>query len=419
MLAVLGWLKWKFRLKQFLIRYRVPFTRFILEANMTIPNKYRSRRCYQHVYSRLISAVAVLPTRCTRTIGLATFVAAVGVLLTPFATYAQGDVLVRVVDVGAGLCTVTRAPGPNGSEHFMIFDAGSQFPFNSTFCVEAVKELVGTNEIDLMIISHPDADHVVHAAEILDRFSVRRIIRTGHERDKTFWRIFDDAVEREEQNGADVTNLANDALTPGIHIPLGGAVVTLVAGWHDWIPPERFDSGEERNVISIVARLEFDGRSVLFTGDTIGRRKSDNDNECKNAEEYIVANSPLVPVRSNVMIAPHHGGNNGSSSCFIEAVFGSADDRVVPRFVVFSAGHEHGHPTLGAAGRYQVTGGVSASFIRRTDRGDDELSQFHFDDPDTPQAGCEDGPGDDTIDIVIRQNGQLTAEYRGQNGPCL
>lgn len=31
------------------------------------------------------------------------------------------EVLVRIVDVGGGLCTVTRAPGP----HFMLYDAGS------------------------------------------------------------------------------------------------------------------------------------------------------------------------------------------------------------------------------------------------------------------------------------------------------
>ena len=56
----------------------------------------------------------------------------------------------------------------------------------------------------------------------------------------------------------------------------------------------------------------------------------------------------LVTIKSDVMIAPHHGGNNGSSKCFIEAVD--------PTFVVFPAGHAHHHPTKGAAERYTGAG---------------------------------------------------------------
>jgi hypothetical protein len=246
---------------------------------------------------------------------------------------------------------------------------------------------------------------------------VAQIVRTGHERDRQFWRIFEAAVADEQSAGATVIDLRNGALEPGTQLTLGEANVTLAAGWHDWPAPESFDSGESRNVISIVARLDFAGRSVLFAGDTIGRRKDDNDNACKNAEEFMVANAGVVPIRSNVLIAPHHGGNNGSSTCFVEAVFGVPQARVVPRFVVFSAGHQHQHPTIDAVNRYRDTGELGESFIFRTDRGDSGEGDFHWDDPGAPPV-CVDDPGDDTIDVTINNGGFIDVDYLGPDAAC-
>ena len=222
-------------------------------------------------------------------------------------------------------------------------------------------------------------------------------------------------MDRESAIGAEDRNLANEPLSPGEQIQLAGATLTLVAGWNAWLPPERFDLGEDRNVISIVARLEYDGRSVLFTGDTIGRRKSDDDDVCKNAEEFMIANSASVPIRSNVMIAPHHGGNNGSSGCFISAVFGELGDHIVPRYVVFPSGHKHQHPTEGVVTRYREFGGISDRYMFRTDRGDKESGPFHEDDND---QDCRDPVGDDTIDITWEQGGRLEVQYISSNGAC-
>ena len=336
--------------------------------------------------------------------------------LPPSGALAQVQARIRVVDVGAGLCTVTEVPDATGNPHFMVFDAGSEFPFNSSFCLDAVKEIVGMNQIDLLVVSHPDADHSVHAREILEYFTVNQIVRTGHERDRKFWRDFDAAVTAE---GGRVTDLRNVALSPGTQIPLGVGTVTLVAGWHEWLPGG-LNKSESRNVISIVVRLKFEGSSVLFTGDSIGRRLGDEDGACKDAEEFMVANSALVPLLSNVVIAAHHGANNSSSSCFVEAVFGPADNRVVPRFVVFSAGHQHGHPTLDAAQRWQTVGGVSERFMFRTDRGDTERSKFHWDDSEAPMPNCEDGLGDDSIEIVLNSNGPIEVDYlQATVGPCV
>lgn len=320
----------------------------------------------------------------------------------------QADELtVLIVDVGAGLCTVTRAPGPDGP-HYMVYDAGST-AWQSQECFRAIDEVIEGDTIDLLIVSHPDTDHLSNADELLARFNVRHIIRTGHERpDIGNWVNFNQAVEAEARQGATVQNLRDQPLMPGTTIPVGDAVVSILVGWHDF--PENMSASEARNVISIVARLEYAGRSVLFAGDTVGRGIGDPDTTCEAAEEIMVIlhDAGEINLRSDVLIAPHHGADNGSSSCFIEAVFKDPDP-TIPRYVIFSSGHvtNFAHPRTATAARYL---NVSSLSMLRTDRGDDESNPTHWDDPNGI-PGCEDARGDDSIEILIDSLGLLDVDY--------
>jgi len=127
----------------------------------------------------------------------------------------------------------------------------------------------------------------------------------------------------------------------------------------------------------------------------------------------MVDNAAAVPLKSDVLLAPHHGGDNGSSACFIQAVD--------PKFVVFSAGHSHDHPTADAAGRY-LAHGVPLANMFRTDLGDDESAndtantEREWDHGRIP--GCSDQRGDEDVDIVIRADGTAEVEYRHASGGC-
>ena len=214
-----------------------------------------------------------------------------------------------------------------------------------------------------------------------------------------------DAVAQQVRSGASVMNLQTVNLTTGEQIVLGDAVVTLVAGWGEW-DGNGLSTSEERNVISIVVRLEYAGHSILYGGDTVGRRIGDPDNACKDAELFMVDNVQDVPLDSDVMIAPHHGADNGSSQCFIEAVD--------PDFVIFSAGHQHRHPRAATAERYQ-NHGIQLSNIYRTDLGDDEggseWSRGRV-------ADCVDSRGDDDVEIILPSSGSVQVAYRGDGTAC-
>ena len=136
----------------------------------------------------------------------------------------SNDVYVRVVDVGPGLCTVTKVPGG----HYMVYDAGH---WEGLHCYEAVQQIVGGADIDLLVISHADSDHLGNAGEIIETFEVHRIIRTGFERwDTAAWKKASAAIASEALFGASIMNLQTVGIVPGTEIELGDARVTLVAG---------------------------------------------------------------------------------------------------------------------------------------------------------------------------------------------
>lgn len=324
-------------------------------------------------------------------------------LLAAFTQMQPGpnDAYIRVVDVGAGLCTVTAAPGG----HYMVYDAGH---WANQRCLEAVREIVQGSVIDLFVISHSDGDHLGNAAEILAEFEVRRIITTGYERwDTGNWRDMQEAIGNEVRYaGASVQNLASNTLVPGTQIALGSTTVTLVAGWHEWTHTTGLSESELRNAISIVVRLAYAGHFVVYGGDTVGRRIGDSASACKDAEAVMVQNAGAVALQADVLIAPHHGADNGSAKCFIAAVN--------PRFVIFSAGHQYNHPRDSTAQRYR-THGVALARMFRTDRGDDEgLPEWSH----GRVTGCRDGTGDDDVEILLPQTGDVQVAYRSPVSGC-
>lgn len=301
-------------------------------------------------------------------------------------------VLARVIDTGAGLASVVRIPG----DHYLVYDAGHWNQEELVF--QAVQDIVPHGEdIDLLVISHSDSDHLAAVDEIFDAFRVRRVIRTGHERDTKAWKQADAAITNAAATGlTDDINLKHSDLQPGAMFQLGEATITFVSGFHT--PPLDWDiknKSEYRNANSVVIRLEFGGSAILFTGDAVGRHIGDKRDALIATERFMVENADRVPIKSKVLIAPHHGADNASASAFIRAVN--------PEWVIFSAGHAHKHPRRTAARRY-LTNGVPLEHIRRTDLGDDEgRGEWNF----GRKKNHTDPAGDDTVDILIMPDGTV------------
>jgi len=288
----------------------------------------------------------------------------------------------------------------------MVYDAGH---WTNRNCRDAALEIIGDHDIDLLVISHNDGDHMGDADEILINHKVNKIIRTGFERHGVAsWDNMNNEIANETKFGATVINLGTEPLIPGTILKLGTAEIQTVLGYNKWPHDKGSLSGAElRNVISIVLRLTFEGKSILFTGDTIGRDMHiDDDTQCKYAEDLMVDAAANVPIAAEIIIAPHHGSETSGSTCFLNAVN--------PEYAIVSAGHRHGHPRKGAINRY-INTGMDPLKVFRTDRGDDEGPD---ESPLQRVTNCKDSIGDDDVEIVIRQNGDIEVDYRTDSAVC-
>ena len=196
-------------------------------------------------------------------------------------------------------------------------------------------------------------------------------------------------------------------MVPGDSIALGVGKVTLIYGKGNW---SELSDSENNNAISIAAKYEYDGKSILFTGDTVGRRLNDVDSACKDAEFDMVQlyQQGLVNLKTDVLIAAHHGANNANSSCFINAA--------KPLYVIFSAGHKHGHPSTKTVNRF-VAQGISLQQIYRTDLNDAEQDNLN-DWEDQRLENCVDVSGDDDIEIrLIKGQALPLVGYRNDGNP--
>lgn len=303
---------------------------------------------------------------------------------------------VRIVDVGNGLCVIARTPEGKS----LLYDAG----YSGDYCPQAVSELAGPGPLDLVVFSHSDQDHISDGRAILARQGARMILHPDDDRTGTVLDPLRQEITELERNGTTVFSMKHAPPAFGTIFPLGSATLQLVAGWSDGAVTASagdpaLPESDRRNALSLVMRLEYGGRSLLLTGDTIGRRLNDNGSACRNAERIMV--SGTVPVDSDILVGQHHGGNNATSNCFIRAVS--------PTWVIFSAGRGHGHPRQAVADRL-IANHVPPDNILRTDRGDNEgEGQWVY----GTVAGCVDKAGDDDVEIWLYADGrEPKVQYR-------
>jgi beta-lactamase superfamily II metal-dependent hydrolase len=285
---------------------------------------------------------------------------------------------------------VTEVP----NQHYLVYDAGY---WRGTECLEAVREIVDGETIDLLVIGSVQSDHLGEADDILREYEVPWIIRADHPRwNSATWRRANEAIGEQVKFGASVVNLQTMGLPPRTEFALGDAKVTLIGGWGALNQPGAEDGHGER-AEGVVVRLQYAEGSVMFTGHGSDAAGSDPDSACEDAVKR--AQNANLELASDVLIAPLRSNNPASTTCFIEAVD--------PTFVIFSAGHEGELPETKAVERYRDHG-VPLKNIFRTDRADDEGGAEWS---EGRMVGCVDGPGDDDVDIVLPKDGKPQVRY--------
>ncbi|WP_223453164.1 MULTISPECIES: DNA internalization-related competence protein ComEC/Rec2 [unclassified Pseudomonas] len=208
------------------------------------------------------------------------------------------------LDVGQGLAILVRT-----RHHTLLYDTGPRFgdfDLGERVVLPAMRKL-GVNELDLMLISHADADHAGGARAVANGLPIKLVL-SG------------DPLALPAELHADACESGQQWTWDGVRFQL-------------W----QWPSATDRNQKSCVLQIEANGERLLLTGDI------------DSAAERALLDSPLA-VPTDWLQAPHHGSRSSSSMALLTAL--------QPKAVLISRGNGnsfgHPHPTVMA--RYKKRG---------------------------------------------------------------
>lgn len=186
-------------------------------------------------------------------------------------------------------------------------------------------------EIDLLIATHPDADHVSGLVGVFARYRVNTLITNGQSFGES--PIYDEVLAAAEAQQTEIR-----PVQAGEIIEIGDGVRLEV------VHPGAELIEDNRNENSVSMRLVYEDFTFLFTGDA----------EQEGEAEMLAGERPLNAL---VFKAGHHGSNSSSSLPFLQTV--------QPQIIVVSAGVDNrfGHPAPEMLARADAVGAV----ILRTD----------------------------------------------------
>jgi competence protein ComEC len=237
---------------------------------------------------------------------------------------------VDFLDVGQGDAILIKTPdherilidgGPSGA---VVNKLGENLPFFD-------------KKIDLIILTHPHADHLDGLIEVLKRYEVKKILSTGVTHTTPDYLAWLEEIKKQ--------NVPMEIAVAGQTIDFGGGVKMEILYPSEGLAGK---SVENLNNTSIVAKLIFGQTSFLFTGDAEAE-----------AEENLLAEN--FDLRADVLKVAHHGSKSSTSDSFLE--------KVRPKFAVISVGadNQFGHPSVMTLKRLEKIG---AEILRTDEDGD-------------------------------------------------
>ena len=242
-----------------------------------------------------------------------------------FASPSYADILedglhIYFLDVGQGDAAVILCDG-----EAMMIDGGDSK--HSSFIYSFLRNTLELDEIEIMIASHPHADHVGGLAAALNACPVGVLYTPLLDYDTKTWQS---VIKYAEAQGTPIL-----IPEPGDQLSLGDSTVEIIGPiWYS----------NKTNNLSLIVKVTYGDTSFLFTGDA----------EWDEEHDLVEAGADL---KADVLRVAHHGSETSSSYVFLR--------EVMPTYAVISVGkqNQYGHPSSEVISRLEDTG----ASIYRTD----------------------------------------------------
>jgi len=233
--------------------------------------------------------------------------AAIFVWQAVFAQPAEDKIKIDFFDVGQGSAILIDAPNGNqvlvdgGPSDAILNKLGSALPFSD-------------RKIELVILTHPDSDHLSGLIEVLKRYEVGEILETGIAESSAEYQTWKDLIKTK--------NIPLIFASAGQTIKIADNLMIKILYPFDKIDGQEF---KNTNSTSLISKLLYGKNTLLFTGDAEGATEN-----------------PLlfgrVDLQADILQVAHHGSKNSTSNEFLAAV--------APQIAVIQVGakNQYGHP---------------------------------------------------------------------------
>lgn len=219
-------------------------------------------------------------------------------------TTANGEMDVTFFDVGQGDCTLIQT-----EEETMLIDAGNNH--KGELVVQYLED-AGVKKLDYLVLTHPDADHIGGADNVIENVEVERVLMPKVTNDTM---TYEEVIEDIELYGIEVIHPETEKV-----YTLGDAEFMILC------PDVSVEKENDLNNASVGIKLIHGENSFVLCGD------AEEESEHEMVREF---GSEL---ECDVLKCGHHGSATASSQEFLEATD--------PTWAVISCGEDnsYGHP---------------------------------------------------------------------------
>ena len=287
----------------------------------------------------------------------------------------DGNLQVRYLDIGQGDCILIQLPdGKN-----MLIDAGKNNSETETKILDTLKEL-NIDTIDYGVLTHGDSDHSGGMDKVIasDAVTFKNVymplikskldndpVETLYAQAKT---TYLSEISKQEPAGFEIPQITTKVYADfmqavideecEVFFSFEGLKITNDANEYvfDFYLPgyeqyaEDLNTAFEKNNVSPIMILKFNGKKIMFTGD------------CDDAESFFLADvlQNNIDADVDVLKVAHHGGQDSTSADFLAVV--------KPEYSVISVGENtYDHPRKAVIDRLNA---VDSKIFTTQDKGD-------------------------------------------------